>query len=131
MNQSFKFRFDQMRESNPVPPEGVSGAGSPEFYPLAGHARNLGLRWPDGKYAFLSYAYLIAGEFDPSGDQNVITLDFSAHRVLLYGYSLEALFVALLDQLPRWVVAIDSRYVLEEDTHESLVTRIVVEKKEH
>lgn len=128
MNQGFKLRYDQLRENDPTGTEQESGAGASEQYFNSGHTRNVCLVWPDGRRAFLNYAYLVVGEFEPNDEKNVIKLGFSSHNVTLQGYSLETLFMALLDHLPRIITAIDPRYVLDEDKQKSVVIEISLEK---
>lgn len=128
MNQGFKLRFDQLRENDPTGTDDVSGSLLIENYPAPGDTRNVCLVWPDGRRAFLNYAYLVVGEFEPNDERNVIRLGFSSHNVTLQGYSLESLFMALLDHLPRIIIAIDPRYVLDEDKQKSVIIEIVLEK---
>lgn len=125
MNQGFKLRFDQMRESDPTSVD-EAGQDTAQLYTTAGHIRNVCFAWPDGKKAFFNYAYLIATEFEPNAEQNLIKLNFSSHQVSLSGYGLEPLFMALLDQLPRLVTAIDDRYALAVETQSPLVVAIQV-----
>ena len=94
------------------------------------HARNLCLVWPDGRRMFLNYAYLMAGEFDPEPEKNVIQLRFSSCTATLQGYSLEPLFLALLDHLPRLIQATDERYVLEEDRNQPVVVQMTIEQND-
>ncbi len=89
------------------------------------------LIWPDGRRFFLNYAYLVGGEFDPEHEKNVIRLSFSSHTANLQGYSLESLFMALLDHLPRLIYAVDERYVLENDRKEAIVVEMVIEKNDN
>ena len=130
MNQGFKLRFDQLRDNDPTGPADGSDMLLVEQYPTNGNTRNVCLVWPDGRRAFLNYAYLVAGEYEPNGETNVIRLGFSSHNVTLQGYSLEPLFMALLDHLPRIITAIDPRYVLDEDRESSVVISIVLEKQD-
>lgn len=130
MNQGFKLRYDQLRENDPTGTDQEDGAGTHEFYPTSGHTRNICLIWPDGRRMFFNYAYLIAGEFEPNSEKNLIKLSFSSHSVALHGYSLETLFMALLDHLPRIITAIDPRYVLDEDKLKEVVVEIIIDKKE-
>ncbi len=129
MNREFKLRFDQMRESNPA---GLEEAGSTEIesdpISLPGHSRTLCLIWPDGRRFFLNYAYLMAGELKISGDKNEIHLYFSSHTVLLRGYGLETLFLALLEQPPRVIIAVDERYLTAETATGSTVIDMDVQK---
>jgi hypothetical protein len=131
MNQGFRLRFDEMRESDPTNSESPQkNEKDDEFYLLAGHTRNLCLVWANEKRMFLNYAYLVAGEFNPNDEKNLIKLTFSSHTVSLYGYHLEPLYIALLDHLPRFIVETDIRYALNDESKEGVVTQIVVELKE-
>jgi hypothetical protein len=130
MSHGFKLRFDEMRESDPTNSESTEKNEADEFYFNAGHTRNLCFIWSDEKRLFLNYAYLVAGEFDPNQEKNLIRLSFSSHTVLLHGYHLESLYVALLDHLPRFIVETEARYALDGETKGAIVTEIIVEKKE-
>ena len=127
MNQSFRLRFDQLRENDPT--SSAPETGTNDFYSSPGYTRNVCLIWPDGKRAFLNYAYLMAGEFEPNGEKNIIKLSFSSNHVTLKGYSLETLFMALLDHLPRLITATDARYVLGESQSNSVVVEILIESQ--
>ena len=129
MNQGFKLRFDQLRAGDPTSVDGTAASvAQPDIYPTPGHTRNLCLVWLDGRQMFLNYAYLIACDFSPGDDMNVITLNFSSHQVTLRGYGLDMLFIALLDYLPRKVLVTDPRYVLEDDKDAVVVIDMIVEK---
>jgi len=133
MNPNFRLRFDQMRESAPTERPDTDrtddAAGDTTRYETTGHVRNLCLGWPDGRRMFLNYAYLVACEYAPGDDKNSICLSFSSHTVTLNGYGLETLFMALLDHLPRVIMAVDDRYAMKtSDAPE--VFEIVVEDKE-
>ncbi|PKK36797.1 hypothetical protein BWI96_10525 [Siphonobacter sp. SORGH_AS_0500] len=131
MDHGFKTRFDQMRENNPASLEakqpGQIVPNHEVFHPI-GYARNLCLVWPEGRRYFFNYAYLIAAEFLPGPDLNLIRLEFSSHQVVLKGYELEALFLQLLDHLPRIITAIDARYIIDRTQGESLIVNMEVEK---
>lgn len=133
MNREFKLRFDQMREGDPSKMEKPvqTETGNDMFHTLV-HARNLCLIWPDGKRLFLNYAYLLAGEFTIGSEKNEIKLSFSSHTATLKGYGLEALFMELLDHLPRIIIALDERYVTEDSSgvRDMVVVEITVENKE-
>lgn len=130
MSQGFKLRFDQMRESNPTGDDNSPGTVEADYYQQTGYVRNLCFVWPDGRRMFFNYAYLVAAEFDPGHETNIIKLSFSSHTLFAKGYSLEGLFMALLDHLPRLIRATDPRYVLDEDKTNAVVTEIQVEKKD-
>lgn len=125
MNRNFKLRFDQMKEGNPTEGEPQTPALPEEEFtrPL-----NLCLVWPDGKRFFLSYSYLIAGELNVDGEKNEILLYFSSHTVTLRGYGLEALFTELLEQLPKMIVVTEERYTATDETNETTVVEIKVQK---
>ena len=129
MNPNFKLRFDQMKESNPAEnSDEKQMVASSNDYSLV-RPLNLCLRWPDGKRFFLSYSYLVAGEFTTGGEQNVITLYFSAYTVRLKGYELEPMFLGLLDHLLSQVELTEARYLTtqEQDTGVPVVTEMEVE----
>ena len=93
--------------------------------------RNICFVWPNGRKAFFNYAYLIAAEFEPNTEQNVIKLDFSSHSVSISGYTLNTLFLALLDHSPRIVTVTDSRYVLANSYTDITVINIIINKNDH
>ena len=134
MNPTFKLRFDQMRDSAPTERPDADKiddqVGDTTSYETAGHVRNLCLGWPDGRRMFLNYAYLVACEYEPGDEKNSIRLNFSSHTVTLNGYGLETLFIALLDHLPRLIMAVDDRYALNTERLEAVLTAIIVENKE-
>ncbi len=128
MSLDFKLHYDRLREGDPTKPEAAATTNEEgSFYDAPNHARNLCLIWPDGKRKFLNYAYLVGGEFTADGERNVITLNFSAYLVTLKGYSLEALFDAILDQLPRRIVQVDARYMHRENEREIVIIDIAVQ----
>lgn len=130
MNHGFKLRFDEMRESDPTNLDTTQKSEADEFYQSSGHTRNVCFVWSNEKRLFLNYAYLIAGEFNPNDEKNLIKLIFSSHTVSLYGYHLEDLYTALLDHLPRFIIETDARYALNGESKEGIVIEIIVEKKE-
>lgn len=118
----FKANFSQAEGVTDTQPDSVADALT--LHEDDSSVRNLCLVWEDGRRAFLNYAYLIAGEFEPNEDKNTIKLSFSSHSVMLQGYRLESLFAALLDHLPRSINAIDSRYALTNDDQAPAVITI-------
>jgi hypothetical protein len=130
MSHGFKLRFDEMRESDPTNLDTTQKNDLPEFYQTAGHTRNICFIWSNGKQLFLNYAYLIACEFNPNDEKNLIKLIFSSHTISLLGFNLLSLYTALLDHLPRFISEIDSRYALVGESEEVIVVEIIVEKKE-
>lgn len=130
MSHGFKLRFDEMKEGDPTNSETSKQDENEFFYQSSGHARNICFVWSNEKRLFLNYAYLVAGEFNPNEEKNIITLTFSSHIVSLSGYNLESLYNSLLDHLPRFIVVTDARYALNLDNKEVIVIEITVEKKE-
>lgn len=62
----------------------------------------------DGKHIFLSYNYLVAGEFFP--EDNKIVLRFTTNEVTLQGQNLEKLYFDLMQHLPRIIGVSNERY---------------------
>ena len=128
MSQEFKLRFDQMRESNlSKTDETFVSDGKNGLYHGSSHARNLCLVWPDGRRYFLNYSYLIGAELIVGEDMNQINLNFSSHTAILQGYSLEPLFMELLDHLPKLLSAVYPRYAQNRGHNNSIVVSMVVE----
>ena len=130
MSHGFKLRFDEMREGDPTNSDSTKQDENELFYQSSGHARNVCFVWSNEKRLFLNYAYLVSGEFNPNEEKNLITLTFSSHTVLLHGYNLESLYRALMEQIPRLIFEVDSRYALNGVLKEVIVIEIIVEKKE-
>lgn len=124
MSQGFKLRFDQMREGDPT----ASTGGEPEAFATPGHARNVCLAWPDGRRFFLNYAYLVAGEFQPGEETNLIRLEFTSHTVTLRGHRLHELFAALLDHRPRVIASGEARYAALDEGGAATVVQMTVER---
>ena len=129
MSLDFKLHYDRLREGDPTKPEAAAATSDDgTFYDEPSHARNLCVAWPDGKRQFLNYAYLVGGDFTPGEETNVITLYFSNNTVTLKGYRLEALFMALLDNLPKQLVVADARYVQAGDSERAIVKEVLITK---
>jgi hypothetical protein len=121
MSQSFRWKFDQMRENNPGREQGAEDQA--EFYPRESHARNICFALSDGRKTFLNYSYLVSGEYVP--EENTITLVFTSHLVTLRGVNLEPLFMELMQHLPRIITCTESRYASLEEG-KTLVTTIEI-----
>ncbi|WP_286913357.1 hypothetical protein [Flavobacterium sp. UBA4197] len=78
----------------------------------------------DGKHIFLSYSYLVAGEFFP--EENKIVLHFTTHVISLQGQNLENLYQDLMLHLPKVIIAINDRYrdILKNDS--SIISEIKI-----
>jgi hypothetical protein len=110
MSQSFKFRYEEMRENNPGESNsnGSQDSESEMLYPSGGNVRNVCFVLLDGSRVFLNYAYLVSGEYNP--EENTITLAFTTHSVTLKGIRLETLFEQFMHQLNKVVACVDERY---------------------
>lgn len=132
MSQGFKFPFDKKRESNLVKEEikhMTDTDGNDRMFHDYGYARNLCLIWQNGKQFLLNYAYLLSGDFDPDGEMNVISLNFSSDKVTIKGYGLNVLFAQFRDHLPRLIIATDPRYIPESRSEESIVIEMQIESQ--
>jgi hypothetical protein len=129
MNQNYRLRFDQMRESHPTETETIPVTDG-AFYSEAGVTRNVCFVWPDGRRAFFNYAYLIASDFEPNGDKNRIRLTFSSNKVELEGYGLEKLFMDFFQHLPRIVLITDPRYANQETGQAAVVVDVIISRSE-
>lgn len=130
MSSDFRLHYDRLRENDPTTPKPQNPAGEAgAFYDAPGHARNLCLIWTEGKQQFLSYAYLVGGEFLSNSEINVIVLDFSAYLVTLKGFALSNLFAALTEQRVKFIVQSDTRYLQKADESSSEVVEIIVKSK--
>lgn len=95
-----------------------------EQYASQSHTRNLCMSWPDGRRIFLNYSYLVAAEYLPP--ENSIALSFTTHTVKIKGLRLEALFVELMDHLPRIITCTEERYKVLADENAPSVQEIIV-----
>lgn len=101
---------------------------SVQVYENDSFARNVCFVWPDGKRLFLNYAYLIAVECSSAQDE--IKLTFSSHTIRLSGFSLDALFVGLMNHAPQFIFKTDGRYLTETNRQETIIKEIIVEENE-
>lgn len=86
-----------------------------EYYKDGGAGRAIGFVLDKRKQLFLSYSYLISGEFDP--EAQTIILTFTTHIITLTGIRLEPLYADLMAQTPRLLIMNDARY---NDLHNDL-----------
>lgn len=127
MSQGFRLKYDELRDNDPT----QRGHGQPggkafnETYPEEGHGRSLCFVWPDGRRMFLSYSYLVSGEYVP--EENSIILTFTTHTFILKGVNLEGLFYDILHQEAKQITCTDARYNLIGETEKFVVNGI--EKK--
>ena len=129
MNQGFKLKYNEMQENNPANnPDSAEQApkAGDDKYTAAGHVRNICFVWIDGKRMFLSYAYLISGEYDP--EISCIELNFTTHKIVLKGIDLQELFYEIMSQMVRQIICSDSRYNEIDEIQKSIVNEVVITK---
>jgi hypothetical protein len=126
MSQSFKFKYDEMRENDPAGNNSNTNEGFSDgaFYPSSGSVRNVCFVFLDGKRLFLNYAYLVSGEYNP--EENMILLAFTTHAVALKGIRLETLYNQFIQQLNKIVACVDERYNDLQGETSSVVNHIVI-----
>ena len=130
MSQSFKLKFNQMREGNPTnveTPVEHRDRAFEEFYSEESHARNICFVWLDGRRLFMNYSYLISGEFLPA--ENKITLTFTTHVIFLKGVNLQGLFYDIMNLLIKQVTCVDERYNLIGEQENFVVNNIQLEQR--
>lgn len=127
MNQSFNFKYNQLRENNLTTKNNAQSPNDENnttTYYEQGGAKNICFVWPEGRKFFLNYAYLVSGEYQ--AEDNNITLIWTTHIVTLKGYQLEKLFDELMQHLPKYVVCVDMRYNQISENGKSVVNEIGV-----
>ena len=124
MNQAYKSRYSQMLESNT---SDISNERTEEIYENSGMVKNLYIEWPNGECRFFSYSSLERGDFYPGEEKNTIILFFFSTQVVIHGYLLKPLHLALFDHIQRLIVINDPRYAIENKT---CVVEVIVEDKE-
>jgi hypothetical protein len=129
MSREFKLKYDELRDGDPTKTGSPSGSNGNNEYYSESHGHNICFVWLDGGRFFLNYSYLLSGELKVDDDKNIINLTFTSHTVVMQGYVLERLFVALMEHLPRVIYQVDERYALN-DVDVAIVTLISVEKRE-
>lgn len=80
----------------------------------------------DKKHIFLSYNYLVAGEFFP--EESKIILHFTTHVIRLQGQNLEKLYFDLMQHSPKQIEATNDRYRAISQRDSSIVTTIELAK---
>lgn len=108
MSQSFKLKFDHLKQNDPTNMSDCENSNSTTEYPNTSNARNLCLIWLSGRKQFLNYSYLVSCEFDP--EDNIVTLQFTTHFIILTGDHLNGLFDSLINHSPKTIKEIEERY---------------------
>lgn len=102
MSHEFKLKFDQLKNNDPTKKGEDSGNES------SGNARNICFVQINGDSIFLSYGYLISGEFKPS--ENKIDLFFTSHTITISGSKLNLLFQEFIKHSPKVIECKNDRY---------------------
>lgn len=125
MSQEFKFKYDEMRGSDPAGNRGDGLAeGKEQFYEYETNSRNVCFVLEDSSRIFVNYSYLISGEFSPT--ENTITLTFTTHTFILQGINLQPLFYQIMGQLMKQVIWQDIRYNATQEKDDPVVNKIKV-----
>jgi len=132
MSQAFKSKYDQLHENDPTgqnpSSSKVLSGDKEERYDTEAHARNLCFVQLSGRRIFLNYGYLISGEYEPS--DNMITLAFTSHTIVLSGQYLEPLFYNIMQYMLKQIIETDSRYNPLSGKAVSVVNQIRIETNE-
>ena len=122
MNQDFSTRYGMMRDNDPTQQQENDGAVQ-DRYATQSHARNVVFVLRDGRRLFLNYSYLVCTE---QQDNENLLLHFTTHTIQLSGKRLDALFMDLVNHLPRIIGCTEPRYDLLADglplVHEIIIT---------
>ncbi|MFM7858289.1 MAG: hypothetical protein ACKO96_41825, partial [Flammeovirgaceae bacterium] len=115
MNQKYKDKYEELRNSDPSKKDGEkTHPQDTEHYDTPGNSRMLSFAWPDGKKLFLNYAYLVSGELTEAEDTHTLTLTFTSHAITLKGYALEPVFSDIMQQKLKMVTETNPRYATPE-----------------
>jgi hypothetical protein len=127
MSQGFNLHYTRMKEGETPLSANSNDSNAIENNTsiVGGSSRNICFVIDPNRMIFLSYAYLISGEYKP--DENTITLLFTSHSVTIKGIKLEALFYRLMDHAVKQIMAVDSRYNALQEGSELVVNRIMIE----
>jgi len=126
MSQVYKSRFEQMRENalQQSSQDNSVQSAQDHQYPSGGNGRNICFIWPDGKRLFLSYSYMVSGEFNPK--ESMIILTFTTCTLTLNGYNLDFFYDELMGQITRKVFCEEDRYNQINDSEHTKITSISV-----
>jgi hypothetical protein len=126
MSQGYKSRFEQMRENalQQSSQDNSVQSSQDHQYPSGGNGRNICFIWPDGKRLFLSYSYMVSGQYSP--EESAIVLTFTTCTVTVKGSNLESLFDELMEQRTRLLECEDGRYSEVIYERKEIVNEIVV-----
>ena len=129
MNQNSDLNFRKLQENGGLISKAEEVSQENEAvknYPTVGNIRNLTLIAVDGNKQFFNYSYLITCEYTPS--DNLITLIYTSHTVILKGLRLAPLYETLSLQLPESIACIEARYNSISEPEQSVVNEIIITK---
>lgn len=128
MNQSFRWKYNEMQDSDPTKQKDEAERDiSEDRYAAPSYARNICFVLVDGRHMFLNYGYLISAEYLP--EDSKIVLSFTSHIITLAGIYFEKLFYDLMVGLPRILVCQDARYNVINEKEIPVVNEITVISK--
>ncbi|MBS1585843.1 MAG: hypothetical protein JSS82_09900 [Bacteroidetes bacterium] len=90
-----------------------------------GSVRTLSLVCTDGMQQCLNYSYLMSRQLSPGKD--AITLSFTSHTVVLKGSNLQALFNDFARDIPKKIMAVESRYAATKENDDAVIAEIVIQ----
>lgn len=129
MNQNSDLNFRKLKENSNLaskPDESLEDNEAVKNYPTIGNIRNLTLVSVDGNKQFFNYSYLVTCEYLP--EENLITLIYTSHTVIIKGLRLAPLCEALSLQLPETITCIEARYNSISEPEQSVVNEIIIQK---
>lgn len=129
MNQNSDLNFRKLQENSGLTSKAEEPSKENEAlknYPTIGNFRNLTLVSVDGKKQFFNYSYLVTCEYTPA--DNLITLIYTSHTVIIKGLRLAPLYEALSLQLPETITCIEARYNSITEPEQSVVNEIIISK---
>ncbi len=127
MSQGFNLRYDQLRQNDLTNRNTASEENTDAnevSYPRESNVRNVCFVQLDGSRIFLNYGYLVSGEYLP--EQEMITLGFTSHTIILKGVHLESLFYDLMQHIPKQIICFDARYNTNNEKGKPVVNELKV-----
>lgn len=123
MSQNFKDRLDGMWDDGSMNDK-VQDTSHYKTFESISQVRNIDFVWSNGDREFFNYAYLVSCRY--SADESTLTLKFTTGTVILKGMRLILLHLDLRVNLPREIIAIESRYNSTVDDTDFIVNSIEV-----
>lgn len=128
MNQKFKLKYDELRESNPTDrsdeKQPIKQQGENQFYQHPGNMRCICFAWPNGNKNSFNYIDLVSKKLDVTGEINSLTLYFRSDVIVLKGYNLDILLMYLDNQTIYLISQVDQRYLEAYNGNDASVIEI-------